>query len=200
AAMGLDTIDAAKRRFEAGGRCFAAWVGGKIAAYGWGSWGGECIGELQRSFHIQPDEAYIWDFATLPPSRRPGLYRGLLSPIVMALRNQGMRRVWIGASLQNRPSIRGFAAAGFHPAIRLTYLRVLRARIVHVSDEPDAPPGLAAEARRALTESRGAGTSSVAAPGVAARGVAAPGVAAPGVAAPGATSVYSGAAAEEKCL
>jgi GNAT superfamily N-acetyltransferase len=179
-AMGLANIHDVRRRFDAGSQCFAAWVDGKLAAYGWVSWGTECIGELECSLRMQPDEAYIWDCATLPPYRRQGLYSALLGHIATLLRAQGMRRVWIGASLRNRPSIRGFAAAGFHPAIRLTYVRVLTARMVRVSDEPDAPPSLAADARRALIDSRGADASPAASPGAA--------------------TVYSDAPAEEKCL
>src|SRR5262249_30824620 len=140
----------------AGSRCFAARVEGTIAAYGWVSWGTERIGELERSLRLQPDEAYIWDCATLPPYRRRGLYTALLRYTATSLRDQGVRRVWIGASLGNRPSIQGFAAAGFQPAIRLTYIRVLLARVVWVSDERGAPPGFAAAARRALVESRDA--------------------------------------------
>lgn len=153
-AMGLTDAHEVDQRFVAGSQCFAAWVDGKVAAYGWVSRGTERIGELERSLQMQPDEAYIWDCATLPPYRRQGLYSALLGHITTALGSQGIRRVWIGASIQNRPSVQGFAAAGFHPAIRLTYVRVLMARVVRVSDEPGAPDGLAAAARRALVESR----------------------------------------------
>ncbi len=152
-AMGLPCAEVAGR-FDAGSRCFVAWVEGAIASYGWVSWGTERIGELERSMRMQPDEAYIWDCATLPPYRRRGLYSALLRYIASALRAQGIRRVWIGASLSNRPSIQGFAAAGFQPALRLTYLRVWRARGFWVRDVMDAPPGLAAAARYALIESR----------------------------------------------
>lgn len=158
-AMGLPDAGEVEQRFAAGSQCFAAWVEGKLAAYGWVSRGAERIGELERSLLMRPDEAYIWDCATLPPYRRQGLYSALLGNIATSLRDQGIRRVWIGASLGNRPSIQGFVAAGFQPAIRLTYMRVLMARGVWVRDEPDAPPGLAADARRALVESRNATTA-----------------------------------------
>ena len=153
-AMSLTNACEAHHRFDAGSKCFAARVGGKIVTYGWVSWGKECIGEFERSLRMQPHEAYVWDCATLPPYRRQGLYSALLRYIASALHKQGVRRLWICASLSNRPSIRGFAAAGFRPAIRLTYLRVLMASGVWVRDEPDASPGLAADARRALVESR----------------------------------------------
>src|SRR5271165_5526143 len=135
-AMGLSNNHDVRQRFDSGSACFAAWVDGRIATYGWVSWGTERIGELERSLRMQPDEAYIWDCATVLPYRRRGLYSALLGRIAMWLRDQGMHRVWIGASLRNHPSIRGFAAAGFQPAIRLTHVRALNLRRVWVSDEP----------------------------------------------------------------
>lgn len=155
-AMGLRNTGEVERRFNAGSCCFSAWVAGKIASYGWVSWGMECIGEFERSLRMRPDEAYIWDCATLPPYRWQGFYSALLRYVASTLHQQGARRVWIAATLSNRPSIRGFTAAGFRPAIRLTYLRVLMARRVWVRDESGAPPGLAVEARRALVESHDA--------------------------------------------
>lgn len=155
-AMGLRNTGEVQRRFNAGSRCFSAWVAGKIASYSWVSWGMECIGEFERSLRMRPDEAYIWDCATLSPYRRKGLYTALLRYVASTLHQQGTRRMWIAAALNNQPSIRGFTAAGFRPAIRLTYLRVLMARGVWVHDESGAPPGLAVEARRALVESHDA--------------------------------------------
>src|SRR5215467_5732218 len=90
-AMGLPTACAVQQRFVAGSRCFAARVEGTIAAYGWVSWGTERIGELERSLCLQPDEAYIWDCATLPAYRRRGLYTALLCYTAASLRNQGVR-------------------------------------------------------------------------------------------------------------
>jgi GNAT superfamily N-acetyltransferase len=154
AAMGPADAGEVEQRFDAGSQCFAGWVDGKIAVYGWVSRGVERIGELERELRMRPDEAYIWDCATLPTYRRKGLYSALLGYMVRALGGQGVRRVWIGASLSNHPSNRVFAAVGFRPAVRLTYARALLARVVRVSDAPGAPPGLAADARRALVVSQ----------------------------------------------
>jgi GNAT superfamily N-acetyltransferase len=150
AAMGLADPSAAWRRLADGRRCFAAWVAGEIAAYGWVSHGEESVGELERAFRLQPDAAYIWDCATLPPLRRRGLYSSLLRHIAGALRAEGKRRLWIGASRQNRPSIAGFANAGFQPVINLTYVRVLGLRHTWMIDDRAAPPGLVSEARSLL--------------------------------------------------
>ncbi len=150
AAMGPTDPGAAQRRLTDGRRCFAAWVAGAIAAYGWVSQGEESVGELERAFRLQPDAAYIWDCATLPPFRRRGLYSSLLRHIAGTLRAEGVRRLWIGASRRNRPSIVGFANAGFRPVINLTYVRVLGLRHTRMIDDKAAPAGLVAEARSLL--------------------------------------------------
>jgi hypothetical protein len=77
-AMALPDSKAVQRRFSTGRRCFAAWVGDEIAAYGWLSHSRECIGELERELKMQPDEVYIWDCATLPKYRQQRLYSALL--------------------------------------------------------------------------------------------------------------------------
>ena len=151
AAMGQADVAVFLERLHAGRRCFVARVDGAIAAYGWASQGLERIGELERPFHMAAGEAYIWDCATLPPYRGKRLYSGLLSHMVATLRDDGVRRIWIGASLGNQPSVRGFASAGFQPVITLTYLRLLAFRHVWIRDDPAAPATLTADVRAALT-------------------------------------------------
>lgn len=149
-AMGLADADEAQRRFDGGRRCFVALVDGVIATYGWVSHGVESIGELERSFRMAPDEAYIWDCATLPSYRGQHLYCALLDHIVTTLCRAGMRRIWIGASLDNTPSIRGFAAAGFQPVLTLTYLRLLGIRRIWMAGDTAASPTLVTRARECL--------------------------------------------------
>src|SRR5215467_5066749 len=104
-AMGLADPESVLRRFASGRRCFAAWVAGTIASYGWVSQGAECIGELERPIRMREGEAYIWDCATLQPHRRKHLYSALLSHVAAVLHDEGLQRLWIGASLRNQPSI-----------------------------------------------------------------------------------------------
>jgi ribosomal protein S18 acetylase RimI-like enzyme len=148
--MGLPGATAAAGRFTGGRRCYAAWDGDRIAAYGWASRGSECVGELERAFHMAPDEAYIWDCVTLPEYRGRGLYSALLAYMFSELRDAGVRRIWIGASLDNQPSIKGFMNAGFRPAIKLVYGRLLALRCAWVIAYPDAPGPLVAAARRMI--------------------------------------------------
>lgn len=145
-----DTAEVA-RRFGEGRRCFVAWVDDAIASYGWVSRGVERIGELERSFRMAPDEAYIWDCATLPKYRGQHLYCALLRYIVTALHRDGVRRVWIGASLQNTPSIRAFATAGFRPVLTLTYARLLGIRHVWLAGDATATSELVTRARACLS-------------------------------------------------
>lgn len=163
AAMGMPDPQAVVQRFLSGRRCFVARVAGTIAAYGWVSQGAESIGELERTMRMQPGEAYIWDCVTLPAFRRRGLYVALLRHIVGVLRAEGLRRLWIGASLDNTPSIRGFRSAGFRPVLRLIYLRVLGLRGNWLVGDAAAPAALVADARHALSGAEPGRRKSVAA-------------------------------------
>jgi GNAT superfamily N-acetyltransferase len=150
AAMGTPDVEAIRRRFSGERRCFVAWVDGAIGAYGWASRGSEWVGELERAFRLQGDEAYIWDCVTLPGYRGRRLYSALLAFMLGQLRRAGVRRTWIGASLDNRPSIKGFANAGFQPVIKLTYMRLLGLRCGWLTGHRGADGQLVAAARRVL--------------------------------------------------
>ncbi|MGO8949586.1 MAG: GNAT family N-acetyltransferase [Ktedonobacterales bacterium] len=154
-AMGIADVAVVLDRLAVGSRCFVARVADGIAAYGWVSEVVESIGELERLFHMHKGEAYIWDCATLPEFRRQGLYTSLLHIIATTLQREGTRRLWIGASRGNRPSLRGIASAGFQPVIKMNYVRVFGFKHVWVSDYPGAPPLVAVEARRGLLTSSG---------------------------------------------
>jgi GNAT superfamily N-acetyltransferase len=149
-AMGPGGPRAVKERCAAGRRCFAAWIDGAIASYGWVSTGEERIGELERPFRMRDGEAYVWDCVTLPPFRRQGLYTALLRTVASLLREEGVDRLWIGAGLYNAPSIQGFATAGFRTVINLTYIRLLFLQHIWVTDDAAAPANLIRDARRSL--------------------------------------------------
>jgi ribosomal protein S18 acetylase RimI-like enzyme len=149
-AMGLPNSAEAARRFTSERRCYVAWDGDRVVAYGWVSQGSECVGELERAFHMTPDEAYIWDCVTLPEYRGRGLYSALLAHMLAELREVGVRRTWIGASLDNQASIKGFMKAGFQPTIKLIYGRLLALRCAWVIGYPGAPGLLVAAAKRLI--------------------------------------------------
>ncbi len=154
AALGREALADFDRRLASGRRCYAAWVGEQLAAYGWVSFGEEHVGELNLRLRMLPGEAYIWDCVTLPDFRRNGLYSALLGYISAQLRREGLRRIWIGADLANLPSQRGIARAGFCHVADLLIERVLAMRLAWVQGRPGVPESLVAEARRVFLDDR----------------------------------------------
>jgi ribosomal protein S18 acetylase RimI-like enzyme len=141
-------------RFEHARQCYAVWVDGKLAAYGWVSLDEELIGELSLRIKLLPGEAYIWDCVTLPAFRRSRLYSALLTYITAELHTEGLRRAWIGADLDNMASQRGLARAGFQHVADLVIARVFAMRLAWVQGRPAVPDHLVAEARRAFLDNR----------------------------------------------
>jgi len=154
AAMNGDASAEILKRFETGRRCYTAWVGDQLAAYGWVSFKEEYIGELDLRLRLLPGEAYIWDCVTLPAFRKNYLYSALLAYILGELRSEKLCRVWIGADFDNVASQRGIARAGFRQVADLVVARVLALRSVWVQGLPDVPESLVAEARRAFLNNR----------------------------------------------
>jgi ribosomal protein S18 acetylase RimI-like enzyme len=152
--LGGEAAEEFGRRIAAGKRIYAAWVAGELAVYGWVSFGEEFVGELNLRLHLLPGEAYIWDCVTLPAFRRNGLYSALLSYIAAQLRQEGLRRVWIGTDQDNLPSQRGIARAGFRHVADLLIERVLAMRLAWVQGRPGVPMPLVAEARRVFLDNR----------------------------------------------
>ena len=89
-AMGSAAAMEILQRFETGRRCYSAWVGDKLAAYGWVSFNEEHIGELNLRLTLLPGEAYIWDCVTLPAFRQKYLYSALLVYILGELRSESL--------------------------------------------------------------------------------------------------------------
>lgn len=141
-------------RFETGRRCYTAWVGDQLVSYGWLSVDEERIGELNLRIRLLPGEVYIWDCATIPAFQQNHLYSALLSFVIAELRDEGFCRAWIGADMDNQPSQRGMARAGFHHVADLVVARVLTLRQVWVQGQPGVPDHIVAEARRAFLNDR----------------------------------------------
>ena len=149
-AMGVTDCRTITMRFANRRRCFSAWVEDRIVAYGWVSQTSECIGEQERVIQIQPREAYIWDCASLEKFRGRGLYSALLSYMIAALRDEGVRRIWIGSSLTNKPSRRGFSNAGFQPALTVVFARLFSIRCLFTVSHSQGSSALGSAARLAL--------------------------------------------------
>ena len=153
-AMGGNVLTDILNRFETGRRCYAARIDGRFAAYGWVSFNEEFIGELNLRLKLLSGEAYIWNCATLPDFRQNYLYSALSAYIVGELQKEHLSRAWIGADLDNVPSQRGIARAGFMYVADLVVVRVLTLRQVWVQGRPNMPNSLVAEARRAFLNDR----------------------------------------------
>ncbi len=151
-AMG-ENHEVVRQRMTAGRRCFAAWYQGDIVAYGWVSQCSEYIGKQERELRLEPDEAYIWDCATLPAFRGQSLYSALLSHMLSVLQAEGLCRVWIGTSASNIASVHGMVRAGFQPVITLTYARLLNLRVLWLGVRSGAATEPIAGARRDLLSS-----------------------------------------------
>jgi ribosomal protein S18 acetylase RimI-like enzyme len=149
-AMGLPGPEPVLRRFASGRRCFAARVQDQIAAYCWFSQSPECIGEMERELRITDGEAYVWDCATLPKFQRKKLYNALLGHLNHYLEAEGLRRVWIGSSVDNVPSQRAFKRAGFQPAMTALYLRLYNLSCMVILGASRAPRDLVADARHRM--------------------------------------------------
>lgn len=152
--LNANTLHEMRRRLKAGRHCYAAWVEGMPAAYGWVSFNEEFVGELDLRLRLLPGEAYIWDCFTLPDFRRRRLYSSLLVHIAGELRAQKYRRVWIGADLDNTASQRGIARAGFLHVADLVEERSHAMRMIWLQAESGVSESLVAEAQRAFLGSR----------------------------------------------
>jgi hypothetical protein len=154
ASFGDVTIAEFSKRLSGGRHCYAAWVSGQPAAYGWVSFHEEHIGELNLRVRLLAGEAYIWDCVTLLAYREKYLYSALLSYILDELRAEHYCRAWIGADLENVVSQKGMARAGFHHIADLAIRRVLTIRQAWVLGLPGVPESIVAEARRVFLNDR----------------------------------------------
>jgi len=154
AAMGGDPSHVALKRFASGRFCYAAWVEGHLAAYGWVSFDEEYVGELRLTLRFLPGEAYIWDCVTLPAFRQNHLYSALLVFMVGELRRENLCRAWIGADLDNVPSQRGIDRAGFHRVADLLVAYHPDRRVLWLEGYPGVSEQLVVEARRIFLESQ----------------------------------------------
>jgi ribosomal protein S18 acetylase RimI-like enzyme len=147
-AMGPSARAEILSRFAGGRICASAWVNEQVAAYGWVSLKDETIGELNLRLCLNPDEAYIWDCVTLPAYRQQHLYSALLVYSVHELKNEHLKRAWIGADNENEASHRGIDRADFRRVADLSITRVSGTRRIWTEGYPDVPDSLVAEAHR----------------------------------------------------
>ncbi len=152
--MGFDSLEEVARRFDAGKHCYTGIVDGRIATYGWVTFDKELIGELRLHIRLRQGEAYIWDCVTLPAYRGLRLYPALLWYIIEDLRSQGLRRIWIGADIDNLPSQVGMKLCGFHPVADFVFDYALAMHSFWIRGHEGAPEQVVEDARQALLGKR----------------------------------------------
>jgi hypothetical protein len=140
--------DLVAARMARGCRCFAAWIDGGVAGYGWLSTRPEWIGELQLEISPRPGEGYIWNCVTLPEHRRNGVFRSLLVGIPAVMRGEGMQRSWIGSVAI--PAENAVGSAGFAPALQFTAITHAEMIWLSVRRPVQADPSLSTEACEVL--------------------------------------------------
>jgi ribosomal protein S18 acetylase RimI-like enzyme len=148
--MGLADPAVVQHRFATGRRCYAGYVEGKIAVYGWVTFDEERIGEIGLSIRMRAGEAYIWDCATLPPYRGQRLYPALLACMLDDLSARGLRRIWIGTDIDNVASQKGVALVGFQPIIGIGITRTVAGHSLWARKQTGASEQDALDARQML--------------------------------------------------
>lgn len=129
AAMGTEG-DMAAARLARGCLCFAVWMEGALAGYGWLSTGPEWIGEIEVEIKPREREAYIWNCVTLGEHRRKGVFRSLVFGIGGAARRLGKKRVWIGSVAI--PAEKALEPLGFQPALHFNYTTLAGLHLMRV--------------------------------------------------------------------
>jgi len=138
--MGVEG-DLVQLRFARGCRCFAAWRGPEVIAYGWLSEGPEWIGELELEIRPGPGEAYLWNCVTLPAQRRAGLFRALLVHVARGCSREGLSRLWLGG-LGDEPASKALPEAGFAPVLDFELERLPEVRRLTINPSEGADPAL----------------------------------------------------------
>ena len=108
-------------RIGDGTECYLALEGDRIVHATWVTTSAAWIGELGRYFVPEGGSAYVYESYTSPPARGRGIYPVVLRHIALALRDEGVRTLWIGVGADNAPSIRAIQKAGFTPAFDVSF-------------------------------------------------------------------------------
>ena len=142
----------AEVRFARGCRCFAAWEGADVIAYGWLSRRPEWIGEVRLEIAPAAADAYVWNCVTLPGHRRRGLFRALLVFICARSREESRFRLWIASA--GGGAEKAVVDAGFSPVLALNEQRLAGWRRLAASGAPGSEPDAVAAARAGLALGR----------------------------------------------
>jgi GNAT superfamily N-acetyltransferase len=135
-------------RMARGSRCFGVWTGHQLVGYGWLSAKPEWIGEVELEVTPGGQEAYVWNCVTLDPHRRKGVFRSLVTSLVVQAREEGLTRLWIGTVLDLAGN--AITQAGFVPILRFETGLRFGFRWLRVVPMKGVEPNLAEAAYAAL--------------------------------------------------
>ena len=114
----------ARRRFEKGDACIAAWLGDEIVSAGWYSFGTAWVDDIGRGLRLAPGEVFGYDLYTAESHRGLGVASQRGRWAADYLRAEGFRTVVAGISPQNLP-VRGPARKlGYDTLGRAGFLRL----------------------------------------------------------------------------
>jgi len=114
-----------RSRLERGFACYAAFLDGRIAGYGWAQpLGKHFLRDVARWREVRPKEFWIYHCRTAPWARGRRAYPFILMRMLEDYRRQGFERAWIYTGKTNVPSQKGIERAGFVLRERLPALEV----------------------------------------------------------------------------
>ena len=123
--IGTDAAGTFARRLSDFTRCYVVEIGGTFMHATWTTTRAAWTRELRAHFRPPPGDAYVFESFTRSDARGKGLYPFALREICHELGTEGILRVWVAVEVDNVPSLRAVAKAGFDEAWRITYRRRL---------------------------------------------------------------------------
>lgn len=111
-----------KRRWRHGRVPYVVALDGEVVCYGWATREPEPMDDLGIAFTPPPGDVWLYDFATVPEFRGRRFYPALLRFILSDLKEEDVKRAWIGTEPGNLASQSGIRRAGFTLAAEMRFV------------------------------------------------------------------------------
>lgn len=133
--LGHDRLDAyealrpghrarAAARLEAGHRCFATSLAGRLVAVRWLATGDPMVEYLGFRLPLAPGEVYHYDTYTDPALRRRGISAATQRRLFTVLRGEGYERAVRAVLPENTAAVRDAESAGFEAGGRMGFVQL----------------------------------------------------------------------------
>ena len=106
-------------------RAAAAWLGDEVIGCAWIAKESFDETDLGLRFELQSTEVWLFAAAVDPPWRDQGVYRQLLEFLIAELRQDDIRRILLGVTFGNEPSLRAHTRQGATSVGAITVARCL---------------------------------------------------------------------------